>query len=127
MNYEEKYKQALERARDYHSKNYMLINSAIENIFPELNESEDERIRKEIVNFITSSNKYGTNERCEAWLNWLEKQVEQKTLNADEVIDWLEKHIIEWKGQDLIKTFTPNSPAGKSYIVEQFKKDFGLC
>lgn len=38
------------------------------------NYDEDERIRKEIVDFITSSNKYGTNERCEAWLNWLEKQ-----------------------------------------------------
>lgn len=49
-----------------------------------------------------------------------------KKLDADEVIEWMEKHIIEWKGQDLIKTFTPNSPAGKSYTVEQFKKDFGL-
>ena len=55
------------------------------------------------------------------------RKIEPKTLNADEVIEWLEKHIIEWKGQDLIRTFTPNSPAGKSYIVEQFKKDFGLC
>jgi len=43
-------------------------------IFPELKDSENERIRKEIVDFITSSNKYGTNERCEAWLDWLEKQ-----------------------------------------------------
>ena len=40
MDYEKKYKEALERARYYHSKDYMLINSAIENIFPELKEKD---------------------------------------------------------------------------------------
>ena len=39
----EKYNKALKIARDYHSKDYMLINSALENIFPELKESEDEK------------------------------------------------------------------------------------
>lgn len=40
MNYEKRYTEALERARYYHSKDYMLINSAIENIFPELIKEE---------------------------------------------------------------------------------------
>jgi 5-methylcytosine-specific restriction endonuclease McrBC regulatory subunit McrC len=54
-NYEQKYNEALERAREYHK---MLINednpewaSELEKIFPELHESEDERIRKGLINY----------------------------------------------------------------------------
>lgn len=74
----EKYNQALERARYYHSKDYMLINSAIENIFPELKEkeSEDERIRRAIIAYISHD------QHCEVsnadMIAWLEKQSEQK-------------------------------------------------
>ena len=214
MNYEERYNVALERAREL-SKTVTGAN--YEYIFPELKESEGERIRKELIEFLKlPHSQFVGNREHEKWIAWLEKQCEQKEtwepnaaqlivikdliedkntsrvnktilrdmlddvkqlinsrkreiddaylqgicdakheiekqgeqtqfdyehaditqkdfapiepkmLNADEVIAWLEKHIIEWKGQDLIKTFTPNSPAGKSYIVEQFKEDFGL-
>ena len=37
-------------------------------------ESEDERIRKELIEFVKSTNKYGTNPKCESWIAWLEKQ-----------------------------------------------------
>lgn len=46
MNYEKKYKEALERAREL-SKTVTGAN--YEYIFPELKESEDERIRKELI------------------------------------------------------------------------------
>lgn len=71
----EKYNSALSRATFYNgelpteNQRKMLLD-----IFPELVADNDEKIRKEIVDFITSSNKYGTNERCEAWLAWLEKK-----------------------------------------------------
>lgn len=75
MNYEKKYKEALEKARYYHSKDYMLINSAIENIFPEFKENKGEKIRKLLIRLFTSN----TNEKfddvtTEEIIAWLEKQ-----------------------------------------------------
>lgn len=46
----------------------------IEYIFPELSESEDERIRKEIVKFIVTTPKERNNHK--KWIAWLEKQGE---------------------------------------------------
>lgn len=77
MNYEEKYNKALKRARYYHSKDYMLINSAIENIFPELKESEDERIRKDIISYLRNEKnvkRYISDIEIDKWIAWLEKQ-----------------------------------------------------
>lgn len=51
MDYKEKYDKALERARKYKNYGYITINYALNNIFPELNESEDERIRKALITF----------------------------------------------------------------------------
>ena len=75
MDYEKAYKEALERARQF-SEHPLQEDSAniVEYIFPELKESEDERIRKEIIEFLIHTNKYGSNEKCEVWLAWLEKQ-----------------------------------------------------
>ena len=90
INYEEKYEKALLKARDARQNTESAVTIGIlEEIFPELRESEDEKIRKEIVDFITSSNKYGTNERCEAWLNWLEKQGKESiTIDASPVASY---------------------------------------
>lgn len=79
--YEQKYNDALERARYYHSKDYMLINSAIENIFPELAESEDERIRKDIISYLRNEKivkRYISDIEIDKWIAWLEKQGKQK-------------------------------------------------
>lgn len=83
----------------------------------ELKENEDERIRKEIVDFITSSNKYGTNEICEAWLNWLEKQGNRKMLDADKVIEWMKTH----------GNLFPIVTIRINDVIAKFKKDFELC
>ena len=86
MDYEKKYKEALERAR-------ALRNEAIEEeyavdyikdyetIFPELRESEDERIRKEIIGYLNS--RVATAEETELlyfkrWIAYLEKQKDSK-------------------------------------------------
>lgn len=52
MDYERKYKLALERARQF-IEHPLQEDSAniVEHIFPELEESEDERIRKTIIRF----------------------------------------------------------------------------
>ena len=90
--YEKKYKKALLKARDAKQNTESAVTIGIlEEIFPELRESNDERIRKEIIDFITSSNKYGTNERCEVCLNWLEKQGEHHIACSEEQMKVLDE------------------------------------
>jgi len=78
MDYKEKYEKALERARKLNADN-MLSDEATEEIFPELKESEDERIRKHIVEIMKSlpgGYWYGQKEKDDS-LAWLERQKEQ--------------------------------------------------
>ena len=76
MTQEEKakaYDKALEIAKAWCKlDNNDLSNEDLETLFPELKESEDERIRKEIINYI----KTGTYHKD--WIAWLEKQGKQK-------------------------------------------------
>lgn len=76
MNYERKYKEALERAKRLHSEPTGGTERIVcEQIFPELAESEDERTRKELMDFVVGNtiNKDGKREK---YLAWLEKQKE---------------------------------------------------
>jgi len=85
MTQEEKakaYDEALEKARSIieyyveHKRNDVLpyIKEDLEGIFPELKESEDERIRKEIIDFVKSRGGFKGD-----WIAWLEKQKTIKT------------------------------------------------
>lgn len=96
MNYEQKYKESLERAKKWHNapnadKIPTLSTRIIEEIFPELRESEDERIRKECISIINAWDKTCRlqGDYCEvasSCIAWLEKQGEQKSIwhNEDE-------------------------------------------
>jgi hypothetical protein len=54
-----KYEEALERARKYYNElRACRAKEKLETIFPELRESEDERIRKKIINFISKEYEY---------------------------------------------------------------------
>lgn len=67
--YEKLYKEALERARQFSEHPLQEDSSGIvEYIFPELKESDDERIRKEILDYIDKST------GCKRWVDWIEKQ-----------------------------------------------------
>ena len=88
MDYEKKYKEALERARNLH-KDAIDMDENIrakqcEIIFPELNESEDERISREITEFILTHRIDTPNdiEDTDSWLAWLEKQGGQILANS---------------------------------------------
>ena len=79
MNYEEKYKQALKKAKGIYidaTKEHCAHTDWLESIFPELAESEDERIRKEIIDFVVD-NTICKDGRREKYLAWLEKQGKQ--------------------------------------------------
>ena len=77
MDYEEKYKEALyianhlyKEAKSHHwqeAKNYTTI-------FPELAESEDERIRKDIISFLKVADRFMPQLKKDVCIAWLEKQ-----------------------------------------------------
>lgn len=59
---------------------YSNVGKTLEYLFPELAESEDERTRKELVDFVVGNTIYKDGRR-EKYLTWLEKQ---KELTSDE-------------------------------------------
>ena len=74
------YDKALELAESYYDDPncFKHMEGCLEHIFPELKESEDERIRKQIKAFIKSRGSQITQSKTDSWLAWLEKQGEQK-------------------------------------------------
>lgn len=74
-----KYKNALEWARQVMNGETGFIRREVEEVFPELKESEDERIKREIVRYI---NLHKNDERKrDEWIAWLEKQGKKKDIN----------------------------------------------
>ena len=74
MDYEKEYKEALARARDvytYYCDDREQLRK-IESIFPVLKESEDERIKREIIEYIKTGTYHND------WVAWLEKQEQVK-------------------------------------------------
>ena len=80
MDYEKAYKKALERAKKVHKYSSDIAEiKRMEDIFPELKESEDEKIRKSIIaiinNYVDNSNTFKPK-----MLVWLENQGKQKAI-----------------------------------------------
>lgn len=73
MDYKEKYEQALEKAKNIYRLGYDIANIA-EEIFPELAENEDEKIRQKIIEAIKGDMAVGETKDKEAALAWLERQ-----------------------------------------------------
>lgn len=97
MDYEKKYKEALERTKELQHDNCWITS-----IFPELKESEDgenKRISKEITQFLKQNN--GWNRE---WLVWLEKQGEK-----DKLIQELGEYKVKYIQETLEKALTMNN------------------
>lgn len=101
MDYEKKYNEALNQAKFYHGNcPSEPERKKLEKMFPELAESEDERIRKIIRLALIASEdelsdfyKVHKIHRKEC-TDWLEKQKEQKrSLNFDVISSWLRDHV----------------------------------
>lgn len=82
MNYEERYKNALAKAREIHHKTNVVQKGLLESLFPELAGSEEERIRKALITFFH---------------NFPYDTIEESGTNPEEAIAWLEK---QGKGGD---------------------------
>ena len=101
-NYRQKYEQALERAKGMYEQGMMP--ERIEYIFPELKESEDERIRKELIMFLEccqDTRLIGNNKR-DKWILWLEDKVEPKFKVGDTIINTY----FRWDGNRRIREIT---------------------
>lgn len=81
MDYKKKYEEALERARKVHTTNVDENKKSTEYIFPDLKESEDEKIRKDILSFAENMLKNNISkaqkDKFKFWISWLEKQGEK--------------------------------------------------
>jgi len=82
MDYKEKYEQTLERARKIHNQTeFDYEKGMIEEIFPELKESDDEKIRRGLIEYFNAYPKdYFGGLKKSYILTWLKKQAEQKPI-----------------------------------------------
>ena len=78
MDYKKAYKQALEMAREIHRNEYGK-RFDMERLFPELKESEDERIRKDLIAIFKGEIPYTSEEDAKRYIVWLEKQGHKPT------------------------------------------------
>lgn len=84
MSYEKAYKEALERAKiELNADTTQGTKNVLMTVFPELKESEDERIRKALVRFHKSTIDVD-GIKGEEIVAWLEKQGEQKATWCEE-------------------------------------------
>ena len=106
MDYEKKYNEALSQARFYYGNcPTEPEKKKLENIFPELRESEEDRIRMELIEYLRGDFDNITTDDTDRWITWIEKQKEQK-------------HAPD----DLQKSFE----AGQTSIVDN-PEQYGLC
>ena len=96
MEYEKKYKEALVRATQRWECGD-ITREILEYVFPELKESEDERIRKMIINTL-NRDKILTEDEAHDCVTWIEKQGDKKPTDkvepkfkVGEWIVWLNK------------------------------------
>ncbi len=74
------YKEKLEEAKRLYETANSDQKYVLETLFPELKEAEDERIRKEIIEFLQLPHPQFVGKRNhEKWIDWLEKQGEKLT------------------------------------------------
>jgi hypothetical protein len=71
MDYEKKYKEALERARKYMDDGYTVL---MPDLFPELRESEDDKMIDEIINTVTGYHPTHSTKEINEMVAWLKKQ-----------------------------------------------------
>ena len=105
MDYEKKYKDLLDKAKKLHDENWDECKVCLESLFPELAESEDERIRKKLIKYFQDlKGGWFGNISHDDILAWLEKQGKQAS-----VIRWydvslipqeMEELLVEWDSED---------------------------
>ena len=93
------YDEAIERAKKWHNiPNPIYCNIITEKIFPELKESEDKEIRKEIISILRNAYWTSNRNRFNKLVAWLEKQGEQAPSQTNErAWLYLVSDVLTWK------------------------------
>jgi len=91
MNYEKKYKEALEKAKEVYNRKDATDGGKLilESMFPELKESEDDRIRKELLDYLNERRiieKLTDTRVKKEWIAWLENRGEQKPIISNNAL-----------------------------------------
>lgn len=124
MNREE----AIKIVKSHYPANKQMLNEALEFLIPELKESEDEKIRKDLITFLDEIWHLGKNANfdkwdkcdCSNWIAWVNKQSEHEyTLKSSNMLDAskLTDQITK-----LAKDYDFNLP-NRSYDIYAFAKD----
>ena len=117
MDYEKLYKEALERAESMYEEGMMP--ERLEYLFPELKENEDEKIRKEIIDYVivTLDDESSSKDR---WLAWLEKQ---KSI-IDEEYEQGKKGVL-WCIEQAMKNAKDENEMGTCWFAEKWLEKQG--
>ena len=136
MNYEQKYKAALGWMQGLYNGLHGKTKEEAETYFPELTESDDERIRKELIAFIKKRDRSGCDYDYDQWIAWLEKQSKNKPFDYTNVDiqqkDFAPKSAMEAIKEEKIDNVNKVEPKFKvgfkvgDWIVNNISKDIFL-
>ena len=119
------YDEALEKAKKYHEEYWQVDAKDItETLFPQLRESEDEKIRKEIIDFletIPASELKRIPRPISEWFSYLAKQKEQKPAEWSEGDEKMIDTIISVLGQYI--DYKSESGTGSGYATPRYSKE----
>lgn len=108
VDYKKKYDEVLERAREINNEQRAQPFNIITKVFPELKDSEDEKIRKHLMDYVKSAgvgnSLFDSVNTRENILLWLEKQKEQLKIKQDMLTTFRNSVPEEWdfsKDKDL--------------------------
>ena len=142
MNYEEKHKEDLEAAKGWlviaKENNNKIAIQILEKFFPELKESEDEKIRNFLIGFIKACR--WAEKEDQGWpskeeiLSWIEKQGEQKVINEYNEHEPTSYEIEKWneayeKGYDIgyMNGKNEQNPAEKADVLMSLDEAIEHC
>ena len=100
MDYEKKYNEALKWMRELYPGLHGAIKEDAEHFFPELRESEDERIRQKLIWLLQQDICPFPEEEATKMIAYLEKQKEQKPVEWSEVDERIRKAILGFLNPD---------------------------
>ena len=126
MTQEEKakaYDEALERAKKLCDK---IDNKIMEKIFPELKESDDEKIKNAILNYLKKIQENCQDDICgvhvEDTISWFEKQGEQTSSQTNERKNEIGQHLDDSRAQEFAKKLC-SKYVQKLYNLSNTKKN----
>lgn len=105
MDYEKKYKETFEKAREIYNDSFFNEGvsgyNLMERLFPELRESEDEKIKKALINYFDNANKSDEN------------PLMQYGIQTDKVITWLKKQGEKPQGKSALEAVNEEKVANQ--------------